>query len=139
MQAVWRSFGFGVVLDAMVGGGTGAGQQLVLLAGSVTNLRYGRAGEAEADRVGQELLAPEGLSSEGMASFFQRLAARAQAKNARSAQELTSDHPDTLRRGAASRLRQKPGAAAFSPTEWRDIKSACHDGYAPLAPLQRFF
>jgi Zn-dependent protease with chaperone function len=38
MQSVWRSFGFGVLLDAVVGGGTGAGQQAVLLIGSSTNL-----------------------------------------------------------------------------------------------------
>jgi Zn-dependent protease with chaperone function len=139
MQAVWRSFGFGVLLDAMVGGGSGAGQQLVLLAGSVTNLRYGREAEADADRIGQDLLAEQGLSSQGMATFFQRLAVTSEGKEARETRELLSDHPDTLRRAEASRARAKPGAAAFTPAEWRDIKASCHDGYAPLRRLHRFF
>jgi predicted Zn-dependent protease len=139
MQAVWRSFGFGVLLDVMVGGGTGAGQQLVLLAGSVTNLRYGREAEAEADRIGQDLLTQQGLSSQGMAKFFQRLVATSESKNPQAVKELVSDHPDTMRRAEASRAREKPGAAAFTPAEWRAVKTACHDGYAPLGRLRRFF
>jgi beta-barrel assembly-enhancing protease len=42
MQGVWRSLGLGLVLDAVVGGGTGADQQAVLLMGSVTDLRFSR-------------------------------------------------------------------------------------------------
>jgi predicted Zn-dependent protease len=139
MQAVWRSFGFGVVLDAMVGGGTGAGQQLVLLVGSVTNLRYGRDAEAEADRIGQDLLAQQGLSSQGMATFFQRLAGASEGKTALAAKELMSDHPDSQRRADASRRRAQPGASAFTPAEWRNIKAVCHDGYTPLKRLNQFF
>jgi predicted Zn-dependent protease len=139
MQGVWRSFGFGILLDAVVGGGSGAGQQLVLLAGSATNLRYGRAAEAEADRVGQDLLVQQGLSSQGMASFFQRLAATSEGRDASAVKELISDHPDTLRRAEASRARERPGASAFTPQDWRAIKAACHDGYTPLQRIRRLF
>jgi predicted Zn-dependent protease len=139
MQAVWRSLGFGVLLDVLVGGGTGAGQQLVLLAGSVTNLRYGREAESEADRVGQDLLTRQGLSSQGMARFFQRLATTSEGRDALAVKELISDHPDTLRRAEASRAREKPGASAFTPAEWRAVKAACHDGYSPLRRLQTIF
>jgi Zn-dependent protease with chaperone function len=139
MQGVWRSFGFGVLLDAAVGGGTGAGQQLILLMGSATNLRYSRAAEAEADAGGQDLLAARGLSSQGMAPFFQRLAATAETRDSRAVKALISDHPDTLRRAEASAARARPGAAAFTPSEWTAVKAACHDGYNPLKGVRKLF
>jgi predicted Zn-dependent protease len=139
MQAVWRSFGFGVLLDAVVGGGSGAGQQAVLLIGSSTNLRYSRAAEADADAGGQVLLQSQGLSSQGMAPFFQRLVASREGKNAEAVKELLSDHPDTLRRADASRARARPGAAAFTAAEWTAIRASCRDGYDPLKPVRRFF
>jgi predicted Zn-dependent protease len=139
MQGVWRSFGFGVLLDAVVGGGTGAGQQAVLLMGSFTNLRYGRAAEAEADSGGQDILVEQGLSSEGMAPFFQRLVATSEGPNAKAVKELISDHPDTLRRANISRARARPGAAAFTPAEWTAIKAVCKDGYDPLRRVRRLF
>jgi Zn-dependent protease with chaperone function len=128
MQAVWRSLGFGLILDAVVGGGTGAGQQAVLLAGSFTDLRYSRDAEAEADVRGQALLAAEGLSSQGMAPFFQRLAAKSEGRDAATVKELISSHPDTLRRASQSRARGRPGLPAFSADEWRAIKAACKGG-----------
>lgn len=139
MQAVWRSFGFGVLLDAMVGGGSGAGQQAVLLLGSSTNLRYSRAAEAQADAVGQDLMRARGLSSQGMAPFFQRLVSARESKNAEAVKALLSDHPDTLSRAEASRRRARPGATAFTPSEWAAIKGACRDGYDPLKRVRRFF
>lgn len=125
MQGVWRSFGFGVVLDALVGGGTGAGQQAVLLFGSFTSLRYTRQAEAEADVRGQALLQARGYSSEGMAPFFERLAAKHEGADAKVVKELISSHPDTLRRARASRLRARPGMPAFGAADWAAIKAAC--------------
>jgi hypothetical protein len=139
MQGVWRSFGFGVLLDAAVGGGTGAGQQLILLMGSATNLRYSRAAEAQADTVGQDLLAAQGLSSQGMAPFFQRLAATRESKDAAAVKELLSDHPDTLRRAKVSQARARSGASAFTPADWTAIRASCRDGYAPLRRVRKFF
>ncbi|MDP2214379.1 M48 family metallopeptidase [Phenylobacterium sp.] len=126
MQAVWRSLGLGMILDAVVGGGTGAGQQVVLLAGSVTELRYSREAEAEADARGQEILQALGYSSEGMAPFFRRLAGDEQGGERRAGvMEFLSTHPDSLGRAAASEGRARPGAPAFSPEDWRMIKAAC--------------
>jgi len=136
MQAVWRSFGFGVLLDAMVGGGTGAGQQLVLLAGSITSLRYGREAETEADRIGQDLLAGQGLSSEGMPAFLRRLARSEEGGDARALEEFVADHPATRRRIEATARRARPGARAFTPAEWRQVRAACDDGAAPARTPQ---
>lgn len=126
MQAVWRSLGMGLVLDAVVGGGTGAGQQAVLLAGQATDLRYGRDAEREADAQGMTLLHRAGLSSEGMAPFFERLnRIEGNAGEARSVTEFLSTHPDTRRRAGEARERQRPGAAALSDADWAVVREAC--------------
>lgn len=127
MQAVWRSLGLGLILDAVVGGGTGAGQQAVLLAGSITDLRYSRDAELEADARGQALLKAAGLSSAGMGPFFRRLAETAEGDSPKAAavRELISTHPDTARRAALSDARAARGAAAFSDAEWAALKAAC--------------
>lgn len=126
MQAVWRSLGLGLILDAVVGGGTGAGQQAVLLAGSMTELRYSREAEAEADARGQEILQNLGFSSQGMSPFFRRLAGEEQrGEQAAGVMEFLSTHPDSLRRAEASKARAQPGVAAFTGEEWRAIKAAC--------------
>lgn len=129
MQAVWRSLGLGLILDAVVGGGTGAGQQAVLLAGSVTDLRYSREAELEADARGQALLKSAGLSSAGMGPFFRRLAETAEGDGPKAAavRELISTHPDTARRAALSDGRATNGAAAFTHAEWAALKAACPD------------
>lgn len=126
MQAVWRTVGLGMMLDLVVGGGTGAGQQAVLLAGSASELSYSREAEAQADRRGQEILHAQGLSSEGMAPFFRRLAAHdPDDARAKGVMEFLSTHPDSLRRAGDSQARARPGAVAFSAQDWALVKAAC--------------
>lgn len=127
MQAVWRNLGLGIVLDAVVGGGTGAGQQAVLLVGNAADLRFSRQAEAEADAYGMELLHAADLSSMGMASFFERMAADGGGKgqSASAVQEFISSHPDTHRRVSASRARQRPGEPFFTDWEWAAVKATC--------------
>lgn len=132
MQAVWRSLGFGLILDAVVGGGSGAGQQAVLLAGSVSDLRYSRDAEREADARGQELLHAQGLSSQGMAPFFTRLAVKGEKKEVSAVREFVSTHPDSARRAGASRRRAQPGLRAFTPAQWDAIKSVCRGQDRPF-------
>ncbi len=140
MQAVWRSLGIGLLLDAVVGGGSGAGQQAVLLAGQATDLRYGRAAESEADARGQQLLHAQGLSSRGMASFFARLggeAARTRDDDLSRVAEFASTHPDSVRRARIARAAERPGAAALTPTEWAAVKAACGPDDDKLIPIIR--
>lgn len=141
MQAVWRSLGVGLLLDAVVGGGTGAGQQAVILAGQATDLRYGRDAELEADARGQALLAEAGLSSRGMAPFFERMHGAVE-KDGRvaSAEEFISTHPDSARRAQRARERQKPGAAALSPGAWTAVRASCGAGSEdPVTRLKNRF
>ncbi len=139
MQAVWRSLGIGLLLDAVVGGGSGAGQQAVLLAGQATDLRYGRDAESEADSRGQQLLHALGLSSTGMAPFFARLDRR-EAGEVGDAAEFMSTHPDSRRRAAAARSREKAGVPAFDEAEWAAVKAACGStANGPIDRLERRF
>jgi hypothetical protein len=125
MQALWRSFGVGIVLDLLVGGGSGGGQQLVLLAGSLTDMRYSRAAEAEADARGMELLGSMGLSFLGMASFFDRIGGAAEGPNTALVKEVISSHPSSRKRAQVARANGRPGAPAFTAREWADIRAAC--------------
>lgn len=128
MQAVWRSLGVGLLLDAVVGGGTGAGQQAVLLAGQATDLRYGRDAELEADQRGQALLVAAGLSSQGMAPFFERMHRAGESKRLATAAEFVSTHPDSGRRAQRARDSARPGAPALSPADWAAVRASCGAG-----------
>ncbi|MGH7021886.1 MAG: M48 family metallopeptidase [Brevundimonas sp.] len=128
MQAVWRSLGVGLLLDAVVGGGTGAGQQAVLLAGQATDLRYGRDAELEADARGQALLTAAGMSSQGMAPFFARMHGEGEDKRLATAAEFVSTHPDSARRAQRARAYEKAGASALAPGEWAAVRASCGAG-----------
>lgn len=142
MQAVWRSLGVGLLLDAVVGGGTGAGQQAVILAGQATDLRYGRDAESEADARGQQLLHDLGLSSRGMASFFWRLGGEQEEGDQAltSATEFLSTHPDSTRRAKAARAAERTGAPALTAQEWATVQATCETGSDnPIDSLKRRF
>jgi predicted Zn-dependent protease len=136
MQAVWRSLGLGLILDAVVGGGSGAGQQAVLLAGQATDLSYGRAAEHEADERGRALLHEAGFSSKGMAAFFDRLSKMEDQKLAEAA-EFAATHPASGRRAREARAAERPGAPALSAEDWRRVKSACKAEDPKLRVIRR--
>ncbi len=99
----------------------------MLLLGSFTSLRYTREAEAQADARGQALLQAAGLSSQGMAPFFERLVGKREGAEAKMVKELISSHPDTLRRARLSRRRARPGAVAFTAADWAAIKAVCRN------------
>jgi len=140
MQAVWRSLGIGLLLDAVVGGGSGAGQQAVLLAGQATDLRYGRDAESEADARGQQLLHKQGLSSKGMASFFARLGKDDQEGDLATVSEFAATHPNAARRARAAKAAERSGAVALTPAEWTAVKATCGaDEAHPIRILRKRF
>lgn len=125
MHAAWRSMGVGLVLDAVVGGGTGAGQQAVLLAGGLTEQRFSRELEAEADARALELLSASHISSRGMADLFERMAGRRGDDTIRHVAEWFATHPDSLRRAQRLRSAARPGMEAMSEADWRQLKRVC--------------
>lgn len=124
-EAMWRSLGVGMLLDLVVGGGSGAGQQAVLLAAQASDLRYSRKAEEEADRRGMEILHARGLSSEGVPVFFKRLSKEVEGGAETPFAEFLSTHPDTQRRADAARAMARPGASAMTPEEWAAVRAAC--------------
>jgi beta-barrel assembly-enhancing protease len=140
MQAVWRDLGIGMLLDLVVGGGTGAGQQAVILAGQASSLSYDRAAEREADARGQALLHAEGLSSRGMGSFFERLSRIEGASDLSRATEFMNTHPDSRRRVRNARAIERDGRPALSAADWQTVRAACASGSdGPIDRLQRRF
>jgi len=137
MQSVWRSLGAGMLLDLVVGGGSGAGQQAVLLAGQASELSFGRAAETESDEVGRSYLHAAGLSSRGMADFFERMEAEEvdAPQQVDEVSEWWMTHPNTALRIQAARAAERDGAAALSPQDWQTLQAACsaqgEDGRGP--------
>lgn len=68
--------------------------------GRLSELKFSRSQEEDADRTGFDTLVAAGISTEGMASFFDRLAATAGA-----APSFLSTHPSSEDRAAAIRKR----------------------------------
>jgi beta-barrel assembly-enhancing protease len=126
LVAVYRALGFGLILDAVVGGGSGAGQQLVMLGANVTDMKHSRDVEARSDRRGMELLNEAGLDSRGMAVFFQRLAKMEGESKIGELTAFVSSHPQSDGRAAIVAQRAKAGRPAMTPQEWASLKQVCH-------------
>jgi predicted Zn-dependent protease len=125
MQAAWRSMGAGLLLDAVVGGGSGAGQQLIVLAGGFADHRFSRTLEAEADDRAIEILHAQNISTKGMADFFGRLANREDDPRLRRAAEWFQTHPDTVGRAEKAKLAIRPGQPAMSDRDWAVLDRVC--------------
>lgn len=88
MAAQLREMGAGVLLDFLLGGGSGLGQELARSGASLDSLRHTRRAETEADTLGLGYLAAADFNPEGMADFFDRLdAAIAEAQAAETADD----------------------------------------------------
>lgn len=130
MQSVWRSLGAGMLLDLVVGGGSGAGQQAVLLAGQASELSFGREAEREADAFGRGYLHAAGLSSRGMAPFFERMAEQ-EGQTSEEIDEVAEwwmTHPNTARRIEAAREAERDGASALNDEQWTALRGVCASG-----------
>lgn len=90
--------------------------------GQLSELKFSRTQEEDADRTGFETLVAAGISTEGMARFFDRLAA---AKGA--PPSFLSTHPSSTDRAAAIRARAKStpsGPIEPLPIDWDAVKAS---------------
>ncbi len=90
--------------------------------GQLSELKFSRAQEEDADRTGFDTLVAAGLSTDGMARFFDRL-----AKAGGTPPSFLSTHPSSTGRAAAIRAREK--ALGNRPTEplpvdWEAVKAS---------------
>lgn len=90
--------------------------------GQLSELKFSRTQEEDADRTGFENLAAARISAEGMARFFDRL-----AKVDGAAPSFLSSHPSSTDRAAAIRTRPKPPGSPSPeplPIDWDAVKAS---------------
>jgi beta-barrel assembly-enhancing protease len=126
LVSLYRVMGFGLILDAVLGGGTGAGQQIIMLGANLADTRHSRDVEARADARGMELLHEAGLDSRGMAAFFDRLSNLEPKGALGDWMELVSTHPSSAGRREQARAAARSGEPALTASEWAAVRQVCN-------------
>ncbi len=145
-----RAMGLAAAAQLVFAGTTGTATNVGLL---LTQLRYTRVSEREADAHAVRILKNAGISAKGFGDFFERLepklanppsakpgeaqGADDKKKSSFDASILTSEllrtHPLTAERLALVRAQAAyPSTPALSDTDWRALREMC--GAAPVAP-----
>lgn len=118
LKNMMNSAGVAAVVMLVLGD---ANTALIMIAHQVSTQFFSRQVEAEADLKGAQLLLKQGIRSEGMASFFKRLA-KEQPK-AGHVPEWLSSHPDTANRiQLAEKFAQQHPCASCKNLDW-DIEA----------------
>ncbi|MEP3071621.1 M48 family metallopeptidase [Maricaulis sp.] len=73
MAAQLREMGFGVLLELLIGGGSGAGQEIARTGATLESLRHTRGAESEADDYALQYLVAADMNPHGLADFFERM------------------------------------------------------------------
>ena len=117
LRRMMEEAGLGVLFETLLGYNTTSD------AGSlVAELSFTRAEEREADEGGIELLKQAGISTQGFATFFKRLASKMLGEPP----ALLNTHPATAERIAAAEAAAVPGTSpALSSTDWNALKHIC--------------
>ena len=121
--AIIEGLGLGFLFGALLGDvGTG----VVAGAGEVlVGLRFRREAEAQADERALALLERAGLSSRGLADFFERMQRKA-GNGGPAVLRLLSTHPPTERRRRQAEERSTRGMPpSLNDDEWRGLKAIC--------------
>ncbi|MCY4453893.1 MAG: M48 family metallopeptidase [Immundisolibacterales bacterium] len=126
IEGLGLAFLFGALLgDAGTGFVAGAGEVLV-------GLSFRREAEAEADERALDLLERAGMSSRGLADFFERMERKTGDRPA--VLRLLSTHPSTERRRRLAEERSTPDLpASLDEDSWRRLKTICRRK-APINP-----
>ena len=118
IEGLGLAFLFGVLLgDVGTGAITGAGEILV-------GLRLRREAEADADERGLALLERAGLSSRGLADFFERMERKA-GDGGPTILRLLSTHPPTEHRRRLAEQGATEAIPSLDEDEWRSLKAIC--------------
>ena len=125
IEALGLAFLFGALLgDFGTGVIGGAGETLV-------GLTFRREAEAEADERALELLGRAGVSSRGLADFFERL--RRKSGEIPAYLRFLSTHPPREHRQRHAAEHSAPGAPSLDQDQWQSLRSIC-DRSDPLDP-----
>ena len=119
-KGVIREIGLAATLDLLVGGSGLSGQA----AGLLVRATYSRDAEEEADDTAADLLAAAGITTQGLATVFDRFAM--ELGGLPKSLQFFSTHP--LSEDRAARIKRRGGAGggpAMSDADWRAIKAMC--------------
>jgi predicted Zn-dependent protease len=129
-----RAMGLAAATQLAFAGSQGTASNVGLL---LTQLRYTRIAEQEADAHALRILKGAGISAKGFGDFFERLEAKRPAgETAKTASEfelILRTHPSTADRIALVRSQPTyPATPALSDGDWRALREAC--GLPPAPP-----
>jgi len=124
MQLLVTGLGLGLLLQlvtADVTGGTmlATATQIVVISG------FTRPAEHEADADAKRVLGAAGIGSQGLAEFFDRLAANEKASRNTAVFRLIATHPDSAQRAQLFRDGSRTADPVLTAQEWQAIKTIC--------------
>jgi predicted Zn-dependent protease len=126
-----RAMGLAAAAQLIFAGSAGTVSNVGLV---LTQLRYTRLAEREADGHALRMLKGAGISSKGFGDFFERLEGKRPASEAGKSiadLELIRTHPQTAERIAMVRAQPAyPATPALSAEDWKALREAC----GPVAP-----
>jgi predicted Zn-dependent protease len=126
-----RAMGLAAAAQLIFAGSAGTVSNVGLV---LTQLRYTRIAEREADVHALRMLKGAGISAKGFGDFFERLEGKRPAAEAGKSipnLELISTHPATAERIAMVRAQPAyPATPALSAEDWKALREAC----GPVAP-----
>jgi beta-barrel assembly-enhancing protease len=127
-RAIFQQASTSVLVAAMVGDVSGVAYALEA-ARTLGDLQMSRAAESEADRDGMRLLQQAGIDSEGMITFFEKLAKLEGERGGGSLTRYLRTHPTTADRIATLRAlaaaAPRPTARLLPDEDWDNVKSLC--------------
>jgi predicted Zn-dependent protease len=131
-----RAMGLAAATQLALAGSQGTVSDLGIL---LTELRYTRIAEREADAHALRMLKGAGISAKGFGDFFERLEdkrpAATEGKSTSELEVILRTHPPTADRIALVRSHPAyPATPALSEADWRALREACGVPGAPARP-----
>ena len=144
-ESLFRAIGFNLIAATLIGNTTSMGSALAELGTGLASLSYGRAAERQADAVGVSLLNRAGISGEGLAAFFARIAAgrdkdkskkpekgkgvsakkKAENSGGSTIWGYLSTHPPSTERAQRIKAASTGRGQAMSAGDWAALKAIC--------------
>ncbi len=133
-RAIFQQASTTVLMAALVGDVSGAVAFGLEGARALGDLQMSRAAETAADRDGMRLLQEAGVDTQGMVTFFEKLAGREKGSEDAFTRYLRT-HPTTGERIATLRALAaavpRPPGRLLADDDWADVKSLCGELPAP--------
>ena len=127
-----RAMGLAAAAQLIFAGSAGTVSNLGMV---LTQLRYTRIAEREADSHAVRMLKGAGISSKGFADFFERLEGKRPAPDTGKSipgLDLIRSHPATAERIAMVRAQPSyPATPALSAEDWKALREACGPAATP--------